>query len=44
MHASLAAADALAAAGISTRVVDMHTIKPFDAAKPSRRPVRPARC
>ena len=30
VHASLAAADALAAAGISTRVVDMHTIKPLD--------------
>lgn len=31
VHASLAAADALAAKGISTRVVDMHTIKPFDS-------------
>jgi transketolase len=31
VHASLAAADALAAAGIGTRVVDLHTIKPFDA-------------
>lgn len=33
VHASVAAADALAAAGISARVVDMHTIKPFDAAE-----------
>ncbi len=30
VHASLAAADALRAAGRSVRVVDMHTIKPLD--------------
>jgi transketolase len=33
VHASVAAAGALAATGISARVVDMHTIKPFDAAE-----------
>ena len=31
VHASLAAADRLAAEGIGVRVVDMHTIKPLDA-------------
>jgi transketolase len=31
VHASLAAADALAAEGKSVRVLDMHTIKPLDA-------------
>lgn len=31
VHASLAAADRLAAEGVSVRVVDMHTIKPLDA-------------
>ncbi len=30
VHASLAAADALAAEGTSVRVIDMHTIKPLD--------------
>lgn len=30
VHATLAAADALRATGISTRVIDMHTIKPLD--------------
>ncbi len=31
VHASLAAADQLAAEGIGVRVIDMHTIKPLDA-------------
>jgi transketolase len=33
VHASLAAADALAATGIGARVVDMHTIHPLDTAE-----------
>ena len=33
VHPALAAADALEAEGLSTRVVDMHTIRPLDAAE-----------